>query len=125
MLKAMERIAKRKSVILTPNGFLPQGHTDHADLQEHQSGWEPDDLTELGYKVAGVLGPKGLRGEYHKLKREPEWLWGSISLLGQVLYTRWVPSAAAAILCVKDKGSGGKFKAKVPRRRDAGRRMGF
>lgn len=103
MLRAMECIAARKSVILTPNGFLPQGHTDDADLQEHQSGWEPAELRELGYKVAGVLGPKNLRGEYHKLRRGPEWLWGSISLVGQVLYTRWVPSKAAAILCVKSK----------------------
>ena len=29
---------------------------------------------------------------------------GVASLLGQMAYTRWVPSAAAAILCVKQTG---------------------
>jgi len=104
MLRAMEKIASRKIVILTPNGFLPQGHTDEADLQEHQSGWEAGELRGFGYSVAGVLGPKGLRGEYHKLKRGPEWFFGGISLAGPFWYTRWVPSRAAAILCVKNKG---------------------
>jgi SAM-dependent methyltransferase len=101
LLQAMERIASRDTVILTPNGFLPQGHTDGADLQEHLSGWEPAEMRRLGYKVAGVLGPKYLRGEYHRLRRGPEWLWGTISLAGQVLISRWWPSSAAAILCVK------------------------
>ncbi len=101
MLQSMERIAARKCVILTPNGFLSQSHSEGGDLQEHLSGWEPAEMRQHGYLVQGVLGPKSLRGEYHKLKRQPEWLWGSISLPGQIVFARWLPSAAAAILCVK------------------------
>jgi len=101
MLRAMERIAARTCVILTPNGFLPQGHSEVADLQEHFSGWLPSEMRQQGYAVAGVLGPKCLRGEYHKLQYRPEWFWGSISLLTQISFTRWFPSQAAAILCVK------------------------
>ncbi len=101
MLQAMERIAARKCVILTPNGFLPQGHSERADLQEHLSGWEPAEMQQHGYAVSGVLGPKWLRGEYHKLTRQPEWFWGGVSVLGQIAFAQWVPSQAAAILCVK------------------------
>ncbi len=101
MLQGMERIARKKSLVLTPNGFLPQGHTEGADLQEHLSGWQPAEMRRLGYRVAGVLGPKCLRGEYHRLRRSPEWFWGPVSLIAQILFARWFPSRAAAILCVK------------------------
>ncbi len=105
MLRAMEKIAAKRSIILTPSGFLPQGHTEGADLQEHLSGWDPGEMRQQGYRVTGVLGPKSLRGEYHNLKRSPEWLWGSVSLLGQICYANWAPSRAAAIICVKNTAS--------------------
>jgi SAM-dependent methyltransferase len=101
LMANMEKLARRKVVFLTPNGFLPQSHAEQADLQEHLSGWEPLEMRSYGYTVAGVLGPKGLRGPYHHLRRKPGALWGVISLLGHFLYTRWIPARAAAILCVK------------------------
>lgn len=103
LAQAMERIARRKVLFLTPNGFLPQRHAERADLQAHISGWEPAEMERLGYKVQGVLGPKSLRGEYHRLKYTPESFWGVVSLLGHFLFTRWAPAKAAAILCVKSK----------------------
>jgi len=103
LMEAMESIARSKVVFLTPNGFLPQSHAEKADLQEHLSGWEAAEMRRLGYAVAGVLGPKSFRGEYHHLKRRPQALWGVLSLLGHFFYTRWAPSRAAAILCVKTK----------------------
>lgn len=103
LMESMGRLAKRKVVFLTPNGFLPQSHAEQADLQEHLSGWEPSEMRSHGYQVAGVLGPKGLRGPYHHLKRKPEAIWGLVSLLGHLFYTRWVPASAAAILCTKVK----------------------
>lgn len=101
LIQSMEKISKKRVVILTPNGFLPQAHAEKADLQEHLSGWEVSEMRGFGYHVAGVLGPKGLRGEYHRLKRRPEALWGLVSLALHCCYSRWAPSAAAAILCVK------------------------
>lgn len=103
MLSSMERIASKRSIILTPNGFLPQGHTDKADLQVHLSGWEPAEMGRLGYRVVGVLGPKRLRGEYHRLLHSPDWFWGTASLVCQIICSNWAPSTATAILCVKEK----------------------
>jgi hypothetical protein len=103
MMRDMEAISARKTVFLTPSGFLPQGHTAADDLQVHLSGWEPDEMRRYGYRVVGLLGPKSFRGEYHALKRRPKFLWGLISMVCHFLYTRWKPEKAAAILCVKEK----------------------
>jgi hypothetical protein len=101
MMQAMEKIAVKKVVFLTPSGFLPQKHTACDDLQEHLSGWEPSEMIGYGYKVTGLLGPKRLRGEYHVLKKKPRVFWGLISFIGHFVWTRSHPENAAAILCVK------------------------
>jgi hypothetical protein len=103
MMRSMEAVSTRKTIFVTPSGFLPQGHTETGDLQAHLSGWEPDEMRRLGYRVIGLLGPKSFRGEYHSLKRRPKAFWGLVSLLGHFLYTRWKPEKAAAILCVKER----------------------
>lgn len=107
LIEGMERIARKKVIVLTPSGFLPQGHTDAGDLQVHLSGWQPGEMRERGFKVMGHLGPKALRGEHHILKYQPRILWGMFSLACHWTWTRWYPQHAAAILCVKtiDRGS--------------------
>ncbi len=100
-LEALERCASRKVILLTPNGFLPQGHTDTDDLQSHHSGWDPAEMRTRGYRVVGALGPKKLRGEYHKLRYQPRLLWAMISLAAQLGWNRWQPNSAAAIICAK------------------------
>ena len=101
LLQNMETIARKKVLIFTPSGFLPQGHTDAGDLQSHWSGWEPDEMRAAGYEVIGLLGPKSMRGEYHALKHRPRFAAGLISMLAHFIWTRWHPEKAAAILCVK------------------------
>jgi hypothetical protein len=103
LVASMERIATRKVVLQTPSGFLPQRHLEHGDLQEHLSGWEPAELEARGYRVTGLLGPKGLRGDHHVLLKRPRFFWGLVSALGQLLYTRRRPAQAAALLAVKTK----------------------
>jgi hypothetical protein len=103
MMQSMEKIASRKVIFFTPNGFLPQHSFENNNLQEHLSGWDAKEMQQFGYHVIGLLGPKSLRGEMHVLKGRPRFLWAIISLLGHFLWTRWVPSKAAAILCVKTK----------------------
>ena len=98
----MEKLARKRVVFFTPSGFLKQGHTNSDDLQEHLSGWTPAEMEQLGYRVIGLLGPKSLRGEYHRLKRRPNLLWGLVSLAGQCFWSKHHPQTAAAILCVKD-----------------------
>jgi hypothetical protein len=103
LIRAMERSASKKVIIFTPSGFLPQGHTENADLQQHLSGWEPAEMKLLGYTVMGMLGPKSLRGEYHVLRRHPKIFWGMVCILAHFIWARRLPAKAAAILCLKTK----------------------
>lgn len=101
MLEAMERLASRRVVIFTPNGFMPQ-RSRNGDLQEHLSGWTAEEMRQRGYRVIGMLGPKSLRGEYHLIKYKPRVFWAFYSLLAHFGYTRNYAEKSAAILCVKD-----------------------
>jgi predicted TPR repeat methyltransferase len=101
LIDAMERIASKKILIFTPNGFLPQQSTD-GDLQAHHSGWEAREIAALGFTVIGMHGHKLLRGERHEHRIRPQALGGVISVLTHYLYTRRHPEKAAAILCVKE-----------------------
>jgi hypothetical protein len=101
LMEQMELIAARRVVFFTPNGFLPQGHKTPGDRQAHLSGWEPAEMRRCGYRVAGFLGPKSLRGQRHVLKRRPALFWGMVSLAGHFLWTRRHTANAAALLCYK------------------------
>jgi len=103
LIEQMERISRHKVIFLTPSGFLPQHSFDNNKLQEHLSGWEASEMEQRGYRVLGLLGPKGLRGEQHVLKGSPKIFWGLISLLGHIFWTHKRPAKAAAILCIKTK----------------------
>jgi SAM-dependent methyltransferase len=103
LIRAMETIARKKVVVFTPNGFLPQRHATNLDLQAHLSGWEAAEMKQYGFLVAGLLGPKSLRGEYHLLKHRPKLVWGFVSLLAHFCWIRSHPEKAAAIFCVKNK----------------------
>lgn len=61
MIKEMERVAKKKILLTTPNGFLPTypGPNDNPD-EAHLSGWTVDELKDLGFKVYGISGLKAL-----------------------------------------------------------------
>jgi hypothetical protein len=98
----MEKLARKRVVFFTPCGFFNQGHTDSGDLQEHLSGWNPEEMEQLGYRVIGLLGPKSLRGEYHRLKRRPDVFWGMVSFVCQCIWSKSHPQNAAAILCMKN-----------------------
>ena len=101
MLQNMERLATRRVIIFTPNGFIPQRSQD-GDLQEHLSGWTVEEMRARGYRVFGMYGPKRLRGEHARIKHSPRPFWVVISLAAHHLYTRARPEMAAAIFCVKD-----------------------
>jgi len=100
LIQDMERLASRRVVIFTPNGFIPQLSKD-GDLQEHLSGWTVDEFRSLGFAVIGMYGVKSLRGETHNLRHRPKLFWGVVSALTHFLYTRRHPEKAAAILAVK------------------------
>lgn len=101
MLEAMERLAERRVIIFTPNGFVPQKSKD-GDLQEHLSGWTAEEMRARGYRVLGMYGPKGLRGEYHRIKYQPRVFWVLVSIFCHYFHTRVRPEKSAAIFCIKE-----------------------
>jgi ubiquinone/menaquinone biosynthesis C-methylase UbiE len=55
VLKEIDRIARKISIIFTPRGFFDtprlQPEAVHSDLDVHKSGWQPEEFEALGYKV--------------------------------------------------------------------------
>lgn len=61
MIKEMERVAKRKIILTTPNGFLATyGGPKDNPREKHLSGWTYDELKKLGFKIYGLNGLKML-----------------------------------------------------------------
>ncbi|MGK2859820.1 MAG: class I SAM-dependent methyltransferase [Thermoanaerobaculia bacterium] len=97
----LERIARRKVVIFTPNGFLRQPPLDGNPWQEHKCGWEVSELRARGYRVEGVLGIKRLRGEGHVPLLRPQYLGEKFANVTRHLWTRRRPELDAALFAVK------------------------
>jgi len=101
LIKLMEKKAKKRVIIFTPNGFLKQGEYDNNPWQVHLSGWSVVEMQEKGYKVIGINGWKPLRGEYSNLKYSPKILWMIISDITQ-FFVRNNPKKAFQIMCIKE-----------------------
>jgi SAM-dependent methyltransferase len=65
LFQKMALWAKKKVVIIVPNGAMPQEdpYGDGNVKQRHVSEWSPKDLRSRGYSVRGFGGWKPLRGE--------------------------------------------------------------
>lgn len=100
LLSVMERIAKKKIILYTPNGFLEQGPEYGNPWQRHLSGWSSSEMRGLGYRVSGWGGLKSIRPKF-VITRQPVWLWKLIQSISQ-LYTLRHASFAFQILCVRD-----------------------
>ena len=101
LLDLMEKIAKKRVIVLTPNGFLEQGVFDNNIYQIHKSGWEVEEFLERGYKVYGIMGNKNLRGEYSLPKIKPNFIGNRISYLTQDS-TLNDPKKAFSLMCIKE-----------------------
>ncbi len=101
LIVSSETLAKKKIIIFTPNGFLPQDEYDGNLHQVHLSGWTVREMRALGYAVSGLNGWKPLRTENARIAWKPEFLWGKISLLTQPLVVHY-PEYAFQLFCVKD-----------------------
>ncbi len=53
-LRMIERIARKKVIAFTPNGFVPQEAYGENDWQVHKSGWTTREMEGFGYKVIGA-----------------------------------------------------------------------
>ena len=101
LIKAMEKIAKRKVVIFTTNGFIPQREYNGNVFQVHRSGWTVNEFKQLGYNVKEINGLWFLRGERAMPKFKQKLLNILFSDLTQKI-TLHYPEYAFALLCVKN-----------------------
>ena len=101
LITMMEKIASKKVVIYTPNGFFPQSEFDGNKFQVHISGWEIDEMQKKGYRVVGINGNKMFFGEFGKIRWKPKVFWGRIALMTQFYYEK-NPKNAFGIMCIKD-----------------------
>ena len=101
LVHAAEKIAKKRVIIFTPNGYLRQTPDDDNPHQTHLSGWLPAEMERLGYRITGINGLKFLRTEHARIAWKPRFFWGKVSLLSQWI-AKPFPELAFQILCVKD-----------------------
>ena len=103
LLTEMERIARQRTVVFTPNGYVEQGARGANPFQVHRSGWSASDLGSLGYRVTGVHGLRLLRGEEASIRFRPERAWSLAADLTQPVVRR-LPRLAFHLLAVKEVG---------------------
>lgn len=72
LLEKVETWAKKKVVVTTPNGYLPQGEMSNNPYQVHRSGWTVDEMKGRGYKGYGMAGLKFFRTENNSAHMEDE-----------------------------------------------------
>lgn len=100
-LEKAEKIAKKKIIMFTPNGFIKQDEYENNKYQIHHSGWSVGDFKRLGFqKIYGINGLKLLRGELAKMRFKPEVIWFRISLITNI-FTMRLPRLAFQLLAVR------------------------
>ncbi len=100
-IRTMEDVAKKRVILFTPNGFLPQGALGGNEFQIHRCGWDTNELEKLGYSVIGMYGLKNLRGEEASFRIKVPVLGRLISDFTQP-YVRNRPQKAFALLAAKN-----------------------
>lgn len=109
-LKLAEKWAKKKVIISSPNGFVPQKELDGNPYQVHLSGWPVNAMKEMGYRSKGLAGLKVLRQEnddpsmgdniLSSIRLRPRFFWFVISTLSQIL-VYYFPRLAFGLFSVK------------------------
>lgn len=109
-LEKAERWARKKVIVNSPNGFVPQKSLDGNPLQEHKSGWSFNQMRQLGYRSVGLSGPKILRHEVESntmsndlltsIRFRPRLFWFIVAAILQPLTYR-IPRIAFSLMSVK------------------------
>lgn len=109
-LEKAERWARKKVIVNSPNGFVPQKSLDGNPLQEHRSGWSFEQMRQLGYRSVGLSGPKILRHEVESstmgndlltsIRFRPRLFWFIVAAILQPLTYR-IPRVAFSLMSVK------------------------
>lgn len=101
LLHEMESLARKKVIVFTPNGFLPQEAIDGNVYQRHLSGWDVREMERCGYDVKGVHGLRVFLGERSEPRWRPRRVWKALAVATQPLVL-WVPKVAFQLFCVKN-----------------------
>lgn len=101
LIKKIERIARKRTIIFTPNGFLAQEAYDNNKHQEHLSGWEIEELKAKGYRIIGANGLKFLKTSRGLIKYKPVRFWQIIGDITQ-LFVKKHPKYAFQLVAVKE-----------------------
>jgi SAM-dependent methyltransferase len=101
-MQQLERVAKKKVIIFTPNGFVPQKPYEDNPWQEHKSGWSFKEMKDYGYRIYGFGGYMKWRGELYLIKYKPRIVFKFLSYFTQLFTYKLFPSKAFALLCIKD-----------------------
>jgi SAM-dependent methyltransferase len=63
LLRKAECWARKRVIVTTPNGYLPQGARGGNPYQAHRSGWSLATMRRLGYRAYGLAGLRFLHRE--------------------------------------------------------------
>ena len=100
MITQMEKIARKRVILMTPRGYIDQGAYDGNPYQVHHSGWETKELQDLGYTVYGLRGLKFLRNDEATIRFHPWIFWGLCSAISEVLLY-YFPDLSFQLFAVK------------------------
>ncbi|MCL4543445.1 MAG: class I SAM-dependent methyltransferase [Chloroflexi bacterium] len=104
--------ARKRVIVTTPNGFLPQRALGGNPLQRHRSGWGTAAMRSLGFRVRGLAGLKLFRGEnqagameeegavLQTVRWRPRALWLVVTELTQIV-SYYLPRYSFEIFCTK------------------------
>lgn len=104
LVAALERTARRRVVIFTPNGFVAQPPAPDNPFQLHRSGFSARDMRALGYRVRGIGGLRWVCGPFAEVRWRPRALWNRVADATAPLVYR-APDLAFALLCTKEVGA--------------------
>lgn len=100
LLKEAQAIARKKVVVLTPNGFYHQDELGGNVYQVHKSGWTLIDFQKLGFRVYGLRGWKALRREYATIYLKP-WLFRALLSFFSEPLLYFFPNFSYDLLAIK------------------------
>ncbi|MHB1663652.1 MAG: class I SAM-dependent methyltransferase [bacterium] len=109
LINRANKWAKKRVIITTPNGYLPQNEYDSNVLQNHLCGFDVKELKSLGFKVYGSAGLKILYSEQkNKNNNEIIWIrkpivfWTIIAGVSR-LFTYYLPNYAFELYGMRNK----------------------
>ena len=110
ILRKIAKWAKKKIIISSPNGFIPQKEIDNNLLQKHLSGWDYEKMRKLEFKSYGLAGLKLLRQEVQSdtmgddlktsVRFKHKFFWFIVATSSQI-FTYFFPKYAFGLFSIK------------------------